>query len=242
MTTCPDEGVMVEQEIDRVLTQYRESPNLLGMLRIYLGQVEEAYRAICAIPSFFDIETAVGDQLTLIGKRLGFPRCHCVCVTQPVVGFACGGAYSGPYEVVGFCEGSTWLACGETGVSDICLDDDEVYRGFLLARRYQALGLFDIASLQAAAMHIWGGAAQVINLEAGRVCVVPGRPLTDDEILMRPIVFRALPIAPGIKSMTSNADGPIAGFGSGWIGFCADTGEPEAEWLCPVDPHPYSCP
>ena len=234
MTTCPETGALVEQEINRVATQYRESPNLLGLMRAYLSQVEEAIQATCAIPTFFDLDTAVGDQLTLLGKRLGFPRCHCVCDVAPVFGFGCG---TSPYEIVGFCEGGTWVGCRDTGTSTICIDDDEEYRGLLKARRYQALGLYDVASLQSAARHIWGAGASVSSLGGARVVVTPGRALTAYETQVRAVAFRALPIAPGIKALTSEATGPVFGFGEGWSGFCE-----EAQWLCPTDPYPYDCP
>lgn len=238
MAECPEEGALVEQEIDRVLTQYRESPNLLGVIRTYLQHVEDALRSICVIPDYFDLDTAVGDQLTLLGKRLGFPRCHCVCTIPPVFGFSCEGAYTGPYQIVGFCDDEgTWLGCRETGTSTLCLDDDEVYRSILKARRYQVLGLYDENSLLAAAQHIWGETAQIVSLGGGQVVVSPGRALTTEEALVRPVAFRALPIAPGIKVLTSSASGPIFGFGEGWFGFCED-----AVWLCPADPYPYDCP
>lgn len=241
MIQCPAPKDMVEERIDRILTQYRESPNLLGVIRTLLEQAEAAAIAICSIPSFFDIETAVGDQLTLIGKRLGFPRCHCVCVLPPVFGFQCGDAYAGPYTIKGFCEVGSWINCRETGTSDVCIDDDEMYRGILMARRYQALGLFDADSLRAAARRVWGETASVSNLGRGRVVVAPGRALTGMEQLILPVAFRALPIAPGITALTSTAVGPVAGFGAGWAGFCSDTGEPEPQWLCPSDPHIYDC-
>lgn len=237
MTTCPEPGVLVEEEIDRVKTQIRESPNLLGLMRGLLGQVETIVLATCAVPSFFDIDDAVGDQLTIIGKRLGFPRCHCVCTVPPIFGFNCGGAYNGPYTMAGFCEPGTWAACRDTGVSDICINDDEAYRAILKARRFQALGMFDYDSLRTAARLIWGDTVSVSNLGGGRVVVAPGRALTGYEELIKPLAFRALPVAPGIKLMTSEATGRIAGFGTGWFGFCQG-----ASWLCPVDPYLYSCP
>lgn len=236
MTECPDVGVLVEAEIDRIATQYRESPNLLGMIRAYLGQVEHAIRVTCAIPSYFDLETAVGDQLTLLGKRLGFPRCHCICTIAPVFGFACDGDYDGPYEIVGFCEGGTWLGCRDTGTSTVCLDDDDVYRSVLKVRRFQALGLYDIASLQAAVETLWGDDATVHSLGGGVVAVAPGRALTAYEELILPIVFRAIPFAPGIRPKISRAIGPIFGFGTGWAGFCEN-----AEWLCPEEVAVYTC-
>lgn len=243
MTDCPSVGSLVEAEIDRVATQYRESPHLLGMMRAYLGQVEEAIRVTCAIPSFFDIDTAVGDQLTLLGKRLGFPRCHCVCTIAPVVGFGCGGGYGGPYEIVGFCEGGTWLGCQDTGTSTICIDDDEIYRAVLKARRYQARGLYDIGALQAAIETLWGATATVHSLGGGRVAVAPGRVLTPYELTIVPVVMRALPFAPGVRPLISYSSltdmgevAPIAGFGSGWAGFCE-----QGEWLCPVEVDIYTC-
>lgn len=266
MTECPSVGSLVEVEIDRVATQYRESPHLLGMMRAYLAQVEEAIRATCAIPSFFDIDSAIGDQLTLLGKRLGFPRCHCVCTIAPVFGFDCDGGYGGPYELVGFCEGGTWLACQDTGTSTICIDDDEIYRKLLKARRYQARGLYDIASLQAAADEIWGVPAyteylpqemigftlsgsqptliaerrtSVHSLGGGRVAVSPNRVLTPYELTILPIAFRALPFAPGIRPLVALVDdvsAPTFGFGAGWGGFCQSS-----VWLCPQEIDIYTC-
>lgn len=221
MPTCPEPGVLVEEEIDRVLTQYRESPHLLGVIRSALGQVEDAYLALCELPSFFDLNTAVGDQLTLLGKRLGFPRCHCVCTIPPVFGFDCGNSYGGPYTIVGFCdETGTWKDCRETGTADVCIDNDEAYRRILKARRYQMLGMYDYASLLSAAQALWGANASVSTLGGGRVVVAPGRALTAYETMIRQIAFRALPIAPGITVLTSDADGPVFGFGTGWAGFC----------------------
>lgn len=229
-------GDIVDGEISKVLTQYRESTNLLGLIRAYLVQIDKALRSIHEIPSFFDLDTAIGDQLTLLGKRLGFPREHCICTISPVFGFKCGGAYTGPYTIVGFCEGGTWSGCRDTGTSTVRINSDDVYRRYLKARRYQALGLYDAESLLSAARHIWGDSAQVHNKGRGRVVVTPGRALSADEMMLRPVAFRVLPIAPGIKALTSNATGPIFGFGAGWFGFCEG-----AQWLCPVDPHAYDC-
>lgn len=87
--TCPTEGQLVEDAVNLVLTQYRESPKLLGMIRAALGEVEEAAITTCGIPDFFDIDSAVGDQLTIIGKWLGWPRCHCNGRLRTLFGFPC---------------------------------------------------------------------------------------------------------------------------------------------------------
>jgi hypothetical protein len=234
--SCPIEGELVEAEVNRVATQYREATKFLGLIRALLSEGEGAAIKLCAVPDFFDIDTAVGDQLTIIGKWLGFPRCHCVCEAPKVFGFKCG-TFTSSDQIAGFCEpGSTWAGCPPLGNGEICISDDEIYRGLLKARRYQVLGLYDIASLQAAVRHVWGSMASVVSSRVGSVTLAPGRVLTAFEMTIIPVLFRTLPIAPGIKGMVHYGTGPIFGFGAGWGGFCES-----AEFVCPADPLTYSC-
>jgi len=216
--TCIPVAELVETRIDRVLTQYRESPNLLFMLRTYLGKVAEIHEAVCALPDFFDIETAVGDQLTLLGKRLGWGRCHCVCDTEPVFGFYCADEFN-INPIVGFCEpSSTWDDCGP-GVSDICINDDETYRAFLKVRIFQFLGRYDLASLEQSIRLFFGPQAMVLYRSEGKVVIAPGRDLTTTEILFLQLYPRVLPIALGIQVLFHFGTVRVFGFGDGWGGF-----------------------
>lgn len=221
MADCPDRDGLVEAEIDRVLTQYRESPKLLHMMRTYLGQVADVIGSICVIPSFFDIEQATGHQLTLLGQRLGWPRCHCVCTTQPLFGFECDGVV-GTTQISGFCDdGVTWEDCGPFGVSEICLQDDDLYRKFLFVRRFQALSLYDLQSLSDAVQIMWGLTAKVMDAGNGRVVIAFGRELTNAETAVLQLYPRVLPIAPGINvRFHFGAVLTVFGFGEGWGGFC----------------------
>lgn len=267
MTDCTTPGVEVDKRLDRVLTQYRESPNLLFYIRTLLTKIEEAYASVCDLPDHFEIDSAVGDQLTLIGKRLGWPRCHCVCDVTPVIGFACEGVDPG-MPIVGFCESGTWLSCASFGTSDVCIDDDEIYRGFLRARMYQTLALYDLASLTAALQALWGPTATVMNAANGRVVFAPGRVLTSIEQVYLKLVPRVLPVALGItQRFHFGISETIAGFGTGWGGFCAQVGVDVplmtddgmiirtdadltlvadivgigADFMCQTDVKPYSC-
>lgn len=256
---------MVEERIDQILTQYRESPRLLHVIRTALRQVQEAAEAIDAIPSFFEIETAVGDQLTIIGKALGWGRTHCICDIQPVFGFECDGAGFG-YSLSGFCDdNSTWDACDARGFSEITLADDDLYRKFLKVRRYQFLGMFDRASLTEAIQTFWGETAAILDDRNRRVVIAPGRALTASEQAVLQLYPRVLPIALGMKiRMHFGLSFPCFGFGDGWGGFCdpyaespllatesgelivTEASEPialqsGAAWVCPIDVHPYDC-
>lgn len=259
----------IEPEIDRILDQYRESPKLIHMMRTYLAQVAEAMDAIEAIPSFFDIDTAVGDQLTKLGQRLGWPRCHCVCTVQPVYGFECD-TVSTVFPIVDFCDDTgNWDDCGPFGVSDICLDDDELYRKFLKVRRYQMLSLYSGDDLTAAIQTFWGETAMILDAGQGRVVVAPGRDLTSSENAVLQLYPRVLPIAPGIRvRFHFGPQTEVFGFGDGWGGFCepwqpeglplgtengvilvTENGNPistgpltkDSPWMCEVDVKPYDC-
>lgn len=233
---CPPTGALVDREMSRIATQYREAVRFRGYMSAVLGQLEEVAQATCDIPNHFDLNTAVGEQLTWLGKRMGVPRCHCVCTTKPLFGFACEDNPT-PYPIAGFCEDSVWEGCG--GVSDLCLSDDGVFRAHLKARRYQMLGLFDLQSLAIAIKQVWGPSAWIPRAEKGQIVLSPGRDLAPDELLRLPVTLRILPIAPGIRIAMHYGDAPIFGFGTGWAGFCDSIPtDPVFGFACPETPSP----
>ena len=221
MTECKDPAVMVEERIDRVLTQYRESPNLLFLLRTYLGHVANVHEYLCQMPEAFALQTAVGDQLTLLGLRMGWPRCHCVCNIEPVFGFACDDNNQ-LRPLLGFCEEGQWGNCISSGISEVCINDDETYRRFLMVRRYQYLSLYDLTSLEEALRILFGANAGVMHSGQGRVVVTPGRDLSALEVSLLQLYARVLPIALGIKVTFHFGPRRVFGFGEGWGGFAED--------------------
>lgn len=219
--TCPTASEMVGERINRVLTQYRESPKLLHVLRTYLGAAAQAHLQVCDLPSYFDLDTAIGDQLTLLGKRMGWPRCHCVCDVSPVFGFSCVGINLRP--VTGFCdETGSWVNC-DTGLSEICLSDDELYRKFLKVRRYQFLQRYDLPSMEACVKIFFGPTATVLHSGQGRIVVAPGRDLTDTEIALLQLYPRVLPSPLGISVVFHFGPLRVFGFGDGWGGLMEES-------------------
>lgn len=190
----PEPDTRIQDKLDRVLTQYRESPNLLGLMATYLTQLNEVEDVIASIESKFDIDTAVGEQLDIIGRWLGFPRCHNVPAPVPVFGFDCDGTYTGQYNIAGFCEGALWLGCPGVSSFEVCITDDELYRNFLYVRRYQLLGNNDYRSFVTCIKILFGSAATYT--QTGRVIdVSPGRTLTDFEQTFLRVYERVLPRA-----------------------------------------------
>ncbi|KAA0970800.1 DUF2612 domain-containing protein [Aureimonas fodinaquatilis] len=266
MAQCPVDFQAVDQRLARILTQYRESPKLLHLIRSYLRQVEVIQQAICNLASYFDLDTAVGDQLTILGKHMGFPRRHCVCSTQPVFGFDCN-----PDEaltIFGFCAEANWLACSDVGIAYVTINDDELYRKFLRVRRYQIQAYFDRSSLNTAIRTLWGEQAMIMEHGRGRVILAPGRPLTTAEQAVVQLYPRVLPVPLGIAVRFHFGSLRPFGFGEGWGGFCdrpsltgnaitseddqeilsedgqqimADGMGADSEWICPVDVRAYDC-
>lgn len=266
--TCVDGDVFVEERVDRVLTQYRESPKLLHMIRTYVRHVAQAATAVCDLPEYFNLDTATGDQLTIIGKWMGFPRCHCICDVQPVFGFPCEDTTIADRQIVGLCESGSWLSCTSDGVSEICIEDDEFYRVLLKARSYQMQAKYGWDDLTTAVQEIFGTDAKIMDAGHGQVVIAPFRALSLLEEAALQVIPRALPIAPGISTRWHFGTFEIFGFGEGWGGFCepwqldglpiatedgeilvTETGEQiitgplyrDADWLCRIDLKPYSC-
>lgn len=224
--TCPVAGDLVSIEMGRIATQYREAERFKGYMRAVLALVEEVAIIACGIPEAFDIRTAVGDQLSIIGKRMGFPRAHCSCEISPVYGIACE---TSTIPIAGVCDDATWFDCGAVVNSTLRLDDDEFYRSHLLARRYQMLGLYDVDSLTAAVRHVWGATAWVVASANGIVTVAPGRDLSVMEIRAVPVTFRVLPFAPGVRRAIHLGTDPVLGAGVGWGETCS------GDWLCGIE-------
>lgn len=219
MIECTEIDDLVEARIDRAWTQYRESPKLLEMTRIYLREIAEATRATCEIISFFDINTAVGDQLTIIGKALGWPRCHCRGQRRPVFGFACVDECGPPVVPIGgFCEAE--FDCGGPDYVEFCFTDDELYRGFLKARRWAIAENCTHHGITLAAREVFGPNAVIYEDGDGVIEVAAGRLLTNIEISIAHLYEQVLPIPPGVRLEINHSNGVPFGFGAGWGGFC----------------------
>lgn len=219
---CPDIDALSESKIDKVATQYREATKFLAMLRAYLREAATLARASCEVLDYLDIDTAVGDQLTILGKALGWPRCHCRGQRRPVFGFACdfSDCLVPAVPVAGFCE-AEW-DCGDApDFVEFCFTDDELYRRFLKARVVTLTGDYTHAGITAAARELFGDAAVIYREDEGLVGVSSPRLLSSVEISIAHLFLQVLPVPPGVDLEIWHGNGPPFGFGAGWGGFCS---------------------
>jgi hypothetical protein len=231
MIDCPDSATLVDQGLDRVLTQYRESPRLLAMVAAGLERLAEVHGALCPLPDFFDIDTAIGDQLTIIGKWLGWPRTHCRGARAAVFGFEspdcdpCDTA-DGPI-IGGFCH-SHWDGCPSTDYMPYTFIDDALYRRFLKARVVQLYGDYRRATLTHAVRLLFDADdAAIVREWPGVVQISLGRPFEPGERQILHLYPEVLPVALGVRLEIRGlgAPGPVFGFGAGWGELC------DGQWL-----------
>jgi len=210
----------VDDHLSQVITQYRESHNLLGLIRIYLQEVKNAQNALCEIPDFFDIDTATGDQLTILGKVLGFPRAQCKGQKVSKFGFSSQTTiYSNrSIPVAGFSEGY-WQGSKSRNYGSYILDSDDLYRSFLKSRIISLDNRVEREWLAIATQELWGGNAGVLDSGVGYVSVFTGRLLTNEEISISHLYEEVLPISLGVKLKIYESEGLPFGFGCGWGGF-----------------------
>ena len=56
---------------DQLASEYKNSTNLIGHMNIQVKQQQELLDVFCSISEMLDVETAIGDQLDIIGRIVG---------------------------------------------------------------------------------------------------------------------------------------------------------------------------
>lgn len=217
-----DVNEMIDERLSRVLTQYRESDNLLGLITEYLKALGNIGAQIDELNEAFNIETSTGNQLTLIGKWLGWPRTHCEGQRLPVFGYPCEG-YRINYPVKGYCEGVRY-SCAQTPYQSYTFEDDDEYRNWLIVRGAaivaQQTSNFSYPLLEQTASIIFDDDVIVVRTLPGKITLCLTRYFTEYELSILHLVKEILPLPPGIGVVWAHCDGVPYGYGDGWGDTC----------------------
>lgn len=108
---CASPSNLVAAFKSRLAHNYIEGANINAVLDALLAQVEEFETSACTLLDNFDCDTAVGEQLDIIGLLVGLPRT--VCAVYRGIPQVCGAAVV-PFE-------------------DYTFADDDEYRKFIKA-------------------------------------------------------------------------------------------------------------
>lgn len=215
-----DMNSFVDNRVAMLATQYRESENLISLIRNILETVDLVGHALCDA-TVFDIDVVTGDQLSIIGKVLGWPRTICSGVRQKTFGFECDDGCR--RDIGGFCTNWQGIDCGPIEIlqGNFTFEDDDLYRRFLKSLVVKHDGDFRRKPLVEAMQILFGPDAGVMKEANGHVDVFTGRSLSDDEFKIAHVVEMVLPVALGVSvGVYETSNGPPFGFGDGWGGFC----------------------
>ena len=86
---CAAPSNLVAAFLSRLAHSYQEGTNITALLTALLSEVEEYEGIVCGLVDTLDCDTAVGDQLDIVGTIVGLPRTVCgVFRSEPQL---CGG-------------------------------------------------------------------------------------------------------------------------------------------------------
>ena len=106
---------------DLIPSANNQQPKFMATVNLLTGVLAETAATTLSLPQAFDVDTAVGEQLDMVGEWVGFPR----RVFVPLIGVF----FSWNTTGLGWNEGS-WKGPFETGDGTVLLDDT-TYRTFL---------------------------------------------------------------------------------------------------------------
>ena len=67
-------GLFTDEYKKLLIIQYSDKPNALAQIQLTVSKLEEAYNLISSFETAFDLDTAIGKQLDIIGKIVGISR------------------------------------------------------------------------------------------------------------------------------------------------------------------------
>lgn len=107
-----------------VISEHADKPNFTAVLGTTLQPFVDAQNVLASLPALFDLDTAVGDQLDVIGQWVGLSRSLSVPITGVYFAFDTPG--------LGFDQG-IWFVSGDPAEGIVSLDDT-TYRLMILAK------------------------------------------------------------------------------------------------------------
>lgn len=139
-----------------LVTSEHQKPNFLAWLATLANGQSDTTTLIQSLPSLFDIDNAVGQQLDIVGQWIGFGRQVSVVLSVGYYGFADDPTALGFGELGNPAAGGRYIEIGESGTSGAILQDPE-YRTVLKAKIIQNQYGGTIGELEAAVQDILGG-------------------------------------------------------------------------------------
>lgn len=250
------------QMLTRLVTQYQPSPGFIKLLQVYLMELQEIEQVIQDMWVLLNVDTAVGDQLRIIGDIVGQQQVYIDENLQPYFGFTDVCGYVGFYDIAGgvwrdqptlfgfadVCgyigfydiEGGVWAVNPDGGGGLIPLTDDQ-YRALIRAKIFKNQSGFTLPDMELLAQYAFqdpGAFATIPEPLVTDVCF--SRPLAGWEIALLEEVFNTKtnkqiippPMGTSIVYCYYPTGKPFGFVDLGYYGFADIDG---GEWSIPID-------
>lgn len=135
-----------------ITSQHRNKPKYEAMIKETLQPILEIKDSIQSLPSYFDLETATGDQLLIIAMWVGAPTAIQNAVPLPLFGFD-GQSEALPFGELGDPEvGGHWRELGQTGYATGTIETDllrnvikaQIYKNSCMCSLFDAYEILDL--------------------------------------------------------------------------------------------------
>lgn len=133
----------------RLVTQYQNSPLFKALIKVFTDELQETEQVMQDLLNLRQLDVAVGDQLTIIGRIVGQDRFEILTNTAGYFGFV--DLYWFGY--IGFkdIDGGDWLP--EDGSEYTPITDDQ-YRQFIKAKIYKNQSKFSLPEMEILAQYV----------------------------------------------------------------------------------------
>lgn len=158
------------QFLSQQITQY----DISDFFNVVLPQINELQQVFQDLLDLRQLDTAIGDQLDIIGRIVGQERLYLQDASQGFYGFSDVPGYIGFYDI----EGGIWLNSATDGL--VPIDDDE-YRTLIYGKIFKNFSNFTLTQIELLAQKLFDPNAFALELAPLVTCVVFSRPLTDEE-------------------------------------------------------------
>lgn len=195
--------------LDKITSEHRGKPRFSATVEANVSPLVDAQQVAAGIPAAFDLDTAIGAQLDVVGEWVGISRkiqvpLVSVWFSIGIAGLGVGeGIWKGPYDPT-------------YGIAEL---DDDTYRD--LIRLKIKVNTWDglVSSIQSAIEAFYGGVSGSLPfVEDGQdmtmtVCISGSRPA-----MMRFAIFAGRyvqfkPAAVTVRSVVPSIPGPVFGIG-----------------------------
>ncbi|WP_277561364.1 DUF2612 domain-containing protein [Acinetobacter beijerinckii] len=142
----------IDNYLKLITSQHRNKPKYQAMIEETIQPIIDIKNSIQSLPTYFDLETATGDQLATIAKWVGAPTTIDNAIPLPLFGF------EGQPEALPFGEladpeiGGYWRESGQSGYTTGTIETEllrnvikaQIYKNSCICSLYDAIVILDL--------------------------------------------------------------------------------------------------